>query len=87
MSRDIDLLVDNDVVNVMPPEQTVEFWKAIGYLSTFAPTLYTRLTIRTYGKNGDLEAYYVKPDLKGPGRRYVIGAIWNKEEGKYSFHS
>lgn len=83
MNRDIALMAENETVNKFSGNQTIEFWKAIGYLSTWAPTLYTRVSIRTSGGDGDLEAYYTEPG----GRRYVIGAMWSKEERKYHFHS
>lgn len=61
-----------------------EFEIALGYLSSWSVEGFDTVHIWTDRDPGDMVASYT--DTKSE-RRFVMGAIWRRDEGKYSFHS
>jgi len=65
-------------------------YTAIGYLSMWSITSENKNLVRIYsdGAGVDLIAHYYFLDSEGKAAHtYTIGAIYNKETQKYSFHS
>ena len=60
---------------------------AIGYFSTWSATRYSLLSIYPdrYGSDRDMGAIYREAPDGEP--LYVIGAVWEGEQERYSFHS
>jgi len=75
--RTIELSVD---LERLP--DTKEAFMAIGYLSTWGIVFYNKVHI--YEAGDDMMAHY---EAEGTDKKYTIGAVWDKNERKYSFHS
>ncbi len=60
----------------------VDYTKAIAYLTTWAMDSYTEVDIYEDGGNDLVACYSCETD-----RKYIIGAVWRKESGEYTFHS
>ena len=60
---------------------------AIGYFSTWSTASYPVVSIYPdrYGSNRDMVAIYRNAPEGEP--LYVIGAVWEREQERYSFHS
>jgi hypothetical protein len=76
MARTINL---NFTEEAAPPQ----FRQALGYLTSWALDAYDEVNIFPDGLH-DLIAVYTRT---GTESKYVIGAIFDKQTGKYSFHS
>lgn len=70
----------NTVRNAVGPEQ---FYRAIGYLSTWNMT-YDVCGISIYADDLSMTTLYTRTTGED---RYVIAAIWNADSKSYSFHS
>ena len=68
----------------LPYTDVREVRVAIGYLSSWAFPSYPVVDIHP---DGDTDFFAVYSDPAHPDRRYVIGAVWYGDEGRYSFHS
>jgi len=74
--RTISVYLDND--------HAIRSIDAITYLTHWAWDSYDMVSIYADGAKGDLIANYMNSETK---RKYTIGAIYNKQTGKFSFHS
>jgi hypothetical protein len=63
---------------------SIPYFQAVGYLTWWGQQRYPEVDIMPDGKTGDMIAYY--RDDTGEVR-YVIGAIYDRSNEKYSFHS
>lgn len=82
--RTVTLNIDQEKVFDVRERHHEEFIQAVGYLVGWAFDLYDTVSIVDDREPGDLAAYYANSEND---KRYVIGAIWHPEEGRYSFHS
>lgn len=73
------------ILDALKPDTVhgLEYYRAIGYLSTWGETA-KHVSIFNDGKEGLIAYYRYTPDDKF---HFVIGAVWNGQECKYSFHS
>jgi hypothetical protein len=58
--------------------------RALGYLATWALSGYDQVSIYPDGNDNDLIAVYTSSTGE---HKFVMGAIWHEDEGRYSFHS
>jgi hypothetical protein len=62
---------------------SLTYFQAIGYLTWWNQT-YPEMDIMADGTDGSMVAYFRDDDGEV---RYVIGAVYDRTEQKYSFHS
>jgi len=74
-------------IDNIPDVNRLEFFKALGYLSTWCLGSYPYLDIyedRTCGENSFVGCYRNEPHGES---LYCMGMVWNKDSETYSFHS
>lgn len=79
-----DSLIDIEATTMNPKE----VWAAVGYLSSWSLNSYDQVAITaTNSKSWGVELVAMYTDTTTPGRNYVIGAVWNPDSGRFSYHS
>jgi hypothetical protein len=87
--RNISIEINpEDYVELAHDTDAVDLTEAIGYLCTWALRSDRYNTVRIlmdWHSKTDLIAIY--RDSENPDNQFTMGAIWRKDEGKFTFHS
>lgn len=84
MERDIRINIDVMRFELAGEVEEIGLRQAIGYFSCYGFNSFDHVSISHDGTGLDLYAVFSR---KADNRQFVIGAIWDKEKKRYSFHS
>lgn len=83
----IDINID-DYTQMAQETDPIDLIEAVGYLSTWGLRSDRYNTVRIFmdwHSKTDLIAIY--SDSENPDNKFTMGAIWRKDDGKFTFHS
>ena len=83
--RTVELQLDEDDLRILAKQcrdDVVQVHVAVGYLTNYLVRGDFH-NVLIYRNREDIEAFYTHDS----GRRFVMGAVWNTDTRKFSFHS